>query len=462
MNVRSPWARLTLLAALAAAAGVLVGVAGPAAAATAPAPAKAGAASAARTPRVLAVRFDLEVNPVSQGFLFNRIHRAAREGYDAVAVLLDTPGGLSESMRKIVQAELASPIPVIVYVTPEGARAASAGVWIGQAADLLAMAPQTNIGSSTPISSGGTNLASDLRRKVINDSAASLRGLAESHGRNAQWADDAVRKASNITAAEALKLHVVDRISPSLEQLLKDVDGSKTVPRGFVLHLAGASIDETRMGFFSQVLNFFIDPNLLSLLFLLGIAGIGFEIFHPGVVLPGVVGALALAISLFGVSVLPVSWAGFILVVLGAALLVADLHVMSHGAFTFGGLASLAVGAVMLFHDAPAPYHVSVPLVATLTVLIGGFWAFALSRAFKARRLPVTTGPEELRGEVGVVRPDGFVAVRGELWRAHRADDVPLHPGDRVEVDSLDEGLQLTVHPAADDSAPEERTVPTP
>lgn len=428
-----------LLAGLLAAACVLTG---------------AARAAAPPGPRVLAVHFDAEVNPVTQGYLDNRIKRAARERYDAMAILLETPGGLSESMRKIVQAELASPISVIVYVTPNGARAASAGVWIGQAADLLAMAPQTNIGSSTPISGNGANLDSDLRKKVINDSAASLRGLAESHGRNAKWADDAVRKASNITAAEALRLRVIDRVAPSLDQLLKDVEGAKTVPRGFVLHLAGATIDETRMGFLSRVLNFFIDPNLLSLLFLLGIAGIGFEVFHPGAIVPGVVGAVALAISLFGVSVLPVTWAGFILVLLGAALLVADLYVVSHGALTLGGLASLAVGAVVLFHDAPAPYDVSVPLVATATVLIGGFWMFALSRAFRARRLPVATGAEELRGEVAVVRPDGFVSVHGELWCVRRADGGPLLPGDRVEVDSLDDGLQLTVRPAPAGPAP--------
>ena len=432
---------------MAAAAGLLAPAVS-AAPAVPPAAAPAAAAPPlAAPPTVLAVHFDAEVNPVTEGFLTNRIRRANREGYSAVAILLDTPGGLSTSMRKIVQAELASKIPVIVYVTPGGARAASAGVWIGQAADVLAMAPQTNIGSSTPISGNGRNLETDLRRKVINDSAASLRGLAESHGRNAKWADAAVRKASNITAEEALRLNVIDRIAPSLAQLLVATDGVKTVPRGFTLQLAGARIDETRMGFFSRLLNFFIDPNLLSLLFLVGIAGIGFEIFHPGVIVPGVVGAVALAISLFGLSVLPVSWAGVLLVLLGAVFLVVDLHVPTHGALTGGGLASLAIGMVLLFHDAPAPYHVSVPLVATLTVLIGGFWAFALGKAFKARRLPVTVGPEELRHETGVVRPGGLVAVHGELWSARRADGAPLVPGEHVRVDSLDDGLVLTVHP---------------
>lgn len=443
---RRRWATAAVSAVLAAAA-LALGLAAPAGAARVAAPAPA------HTPRVLAIHFDAEVNPVTEGFVKSRIRRAAKQGYDAVAILLDTPGGLSESMRHIVQAELASPIPVIVYVTPSGARAASAGVWIGQAADLLAMAPSTNIGSSTPINGNGSNLGSDLRRKVINDSAASLRGLAKSHGRNAAWADKAVRVASNLTADEALRQHVVDRVAPSFADLLRSTDGYKTVPRGFTLHLAGATVDETRMGFFSRFLNTLIDPNILSLLFILGVAGIGFEVFHPGVVVPGVVGAVALAISLFGVSVLPVSWAGFLLFALGAVLLVADLHVVSHGALTAGGLASLAVGAVLLFHDAPAPYHVSVPLVVTVTVLIGGFWAFALSRSWKARRMPVTTGAEELRGEVGVVKPGGLVLVHGELWQARRADGGALRVGDRVAVDALDDRLRLTVHPL-DEGAP--------
>jgi membrane-bound serine protease (ClpP class) len=191
----------------------------------------AGAASgAAKQPRVLAIQFgpDLEVNPVTQDYLTNKLHKAERDGYDAAVILLDTPGGLSTSMKTIYTAELNAKIPVIVYVSPDGARAASAGVWIAQAADVLAMAPVTNIGSSTPINSGGTNLDSDLRRKVINDSAASLTALAAAHKRNTTWPALAVRKASNLTAAEALKMNVIDFVSPSLPKLLETLDGYKT------------------------------------------------------------------------------------------------------------------------------------------------------------------------------------------------------------------------------------------
>ncbi|HEY6015355.1 MAG TPA: nodulation protein NfeD [Gaiellaceae bacterium] len=405
------------------------------------APAHAGAA----TPRVLAVHFDAEVNPATQSYLNHQIDRAGKDGYSAVVILLDTPGGLSESMRKIVQAELRSKLPVVVYVSPAGARAASAGVWIGQAADILAMAPETNIGSSTPINQGGQNLGSDLRRKVVNDAAASLRALAKSHGRNVKWADRAVRQASNLTATEALAQNVIDLTAPTLPALLRTIDGRKTVPRGFVLHTAGAQVVEVKPGFLTRLLSTLIDPNIISLLFLAGIAGIGFEIFHPGVVLPGALGGVCLFTALFGLSVLPIAWSGMALVLLGIALLVVDLHVVSHGALTLSGLVSVAVGLVMLFHNAPSPYHVSIPLVVTLTGCIGGFWAFAIGKALAVRRKPALMGPTDVVGEHGEVRRDGLVFVRGELWRAHADDGAPLRPGDEVEVERVEDGLVLGV-----------------
>ena len=405
-------------------------------------------AAGAATPRVLAVHFEAEVNPVTQQWVNDRIDHASKAGYDAVVIVLDTPGGLSESMRKIYRKELSSPIPVIVYVAPPGARAASAGVWISQAADLLAMAPETNIGSSTPISGGGQDLDKDLRRKVVNDAAASLRSLAKNHGRNAAWADRAVRQASNLTAEEALRMNVIDMVAPTLPALLRKADGYKTVPRGFVLHLAGAQIDESRPGFLTRFLSTLIDPNIISLLFLAGIAGIGFEIFHPGVVLPGALGAVSLVTALYGFSVLPVSWSGFALILLGIGLLVIDAHVVSHGALTVSGLISLAVGMIMLFHTAPAPYHTSIPLVVTVTLMIGSFWAFAIAKAVQVRRRPVSVGPQTIVGERGQIRRDGFVFVHGELWRARSEE--PLQPGDEVEVEAIeDDGLVLDVRKVA-------------
>jgi membrane-bound serine protease (ClpP class) len=407
-----------------------------------------GAAAATSGPRVLAIRFgpDLEVNPVTQDYLTSRISRAAKDRYSAAVILLDTPGGLSTSMKKIYTAELEAKVPVIVYVSPDGARAASVGVWIAQAADVLAMAPTTNIGSSTPIDSSGQNLGSDLRRKVINDSAASLTALAATHKRNTKWPGLAVRKASNLTAQKALQMNVIDVIAPSLPALLVKLDGYRTKDpqRPFTLHLAGAHIDYATPGFLTRLLNTLIDPNLLSLLFLAGIAGIGFEIFHPGVVLPGALGGIALLTALFGFSVLPISWSGLALILLGVALLVIDAHVVSHGALTLTGLISLGVGMIMLFHNAPSPYHTSIPLVLSITVALGLFWAFALTKAVQVRRSPVTVGPLRVVGADAVVRTPGQVFVDGELWRARRSDGRALVPGEHVRVEAV-EGLELTV-----------------
>ncbi|MDX6452233.1 MAG: hypothetical protein QOH16_2282 [Gaiellaceae bacterium] len=401
------------------------------------------AGAAAAVPKVLAIHFGADVNPVTQDWLNHELSGAQSHGYAAAVIVLDTPGGLEESMRKIVQRELSLRIPVIVYVSPNGARAASAGVWISQAADVLAMAPQTNIGSSTPITGSGANIGSDLRRKVVNDAAASLRGLAKSHGRNATWADAAVRKASNLSAGEALQMHVIDLIAPSLPALLNTVDGRVTVPRHFTLHTANAEIVDVHPGFFTRFLSTLIDPNIVSLLFLAGLAGLGFELFHPGVVIPGAFGAICMVCALFGFSVLPLSWAGLMLVLLGAALLVIDAHVVTHGALTLSGLVAIAIGLITLFHKAPAPYNTNIWLIVTLTALVGGFWAFAISKAVAVRHAPVRVGPQQIVGMEGVARGEGQVFVRGELWRARSSES--LRPGDRVRVSGLD-NLTLDVH----------------
>jgi membrane-bound serine protease (ClpP class) len=404
--------------------------------------------SPAATPRVLAIHFggDLEVNPVTQGWVNHQLERAKDDGYTAAVILLDTPGGLSTSMRKIYQKELASPIPVIVYVAPDGARAASAGLWIAEAADVLAMAPQTNIGASTPIGVGGGDLDKDLRKKAVNDAAASVVALAKSHGRDAEFPERAVRQAASLSAPDALRQHVIDVIAPTLPALLRKLDGFRTKPKGYVLHLSGAEIDHVKPGFLTRLLNTLIDPNILSLLFLAGIAGIGYEIFHPGIVLPGALGAVALLTALFGFSVLPVSWAGVALILLAIALLVIDLHVTSHGALTVAGLICLAVGAIMLFQNAPAPYETSKPLIIGFAAGLGALWVFAIGKAWQVRSSPVQMDPQAIAGAVGEVRRDGLVFVNGELWQARSSRGDELRPGDRVRVEGLD-GLVLTVHP---------------
>ena len=401
---------------------------------------------ASSKPKVLVIHFPLEVNPVTSSYLDHQLHRAQNGHYDAAVIALDTPGGLSESMRTIVKNELALTIPVIVYVSPQGSRAASAGVWITQAADIAAMAPQTNIGSSTPIDSSGANLGSDLRRKVINDAVASLESLMRYHGRNVAWAEKAVKHAANVDDVTAKKINVVDVLAPTLPDLLNKIDGRTTVGKKLVLHTAGAQLVQVHPGFFTRLLNALIDPNLIPILFLAGLAGIGFEIFHPGVVLPGALGAVALVLALFGFAVLPISWAGLALLILGAALLVIDVHVVTHGALTVAGLLCIVVGSLFLFHNAPAPYgHVNVPFLIAFAVAIGSFWAFALSKAMQVRRRPVSVGPQTIVGEVGEVRRGGFVFVRGELWRARAADGEPLNPGDPIRVSAIDPELVLEV-----------------
>jgi membrane-bound serine protease (ClpP class) len=406
------------------------------------------ALAASGGPRVLAIHFGLEVNPVTSSYLDHQLSRAQDDRYNAAVIVLDTPGGLSESMRTIVKHELASKIPVIVYVSPGGARAASAGVWITEAADIAAMAPQTNIGSSTPIDSSGQNLGSDLRRKVINDAVASLKSLMRYHHRNVAWADAAVRRAENVDDVKARQINVVDVLAPTLPALLDKIDGRKTVGKNLTLHTAAARIVEVRPGFLTRLLNALIDPNLIPLLFLAGIAGIGFEIFHPGVVLPGALGAVCLLTALFGFAVLPISWAGLALLILGAALLVIDAHVTSHGALTVSGLVSIVVGSLMLFHNAPAPYdNVNTPLLVAFAGALGAFWAFALTKAVQVRRRPVSVGPQTIVGEIGEARRDDLVFVHGELWRARPAEGAPLRPGQRVRVAGVGPELVLEVEP---------------
>ena len=369
------------------------------------------AAGATSRPRVLAITFgpDLEINPVTQDYVTSQLTRAANDDYDAAVILLDTPGGLSTSMKTIYQAELNAQLPVIVYVSPVGSRAASAGVWVSEAADVLAMSPTSNIGSSTPIDSSGKNLGSDLRRKVIHDAVASLTALAAAHHRNTRWPAKAVRVASNLTAEQALQMNVIDFTAPTLPALLKTLDGyhTKYAQRPYTLHLAGAQIDTVKPGFFTRFLNTIINPNLISLLFLLGVVGLIFEVLHPGVVLPGALGAVCLVLALYGFSVLTPSWGGLALMLLGIALLVVDLHAPTHGVLTAGGLISLLFGLALLFQNEPGVYRVNLWLILGIGGAIGIFWVFATGKALAARRLPLETGVQTMVGQVAEVRGPG-------------------------------------------------------
>jgi membrane-bound serine protease (ClpP class) len=414
-------------------------------------------ARAADQPRVLAVEFENDINPVTADYLTGAIDQAKDDGYDAVVILMDTPGGLDSSMRDIIKKELESPVPVVVYVYPPGSRAASAGVFITMAADVAAMAPETNIGSSTPISEGGGNIPSDLRRKVINDAAAYIRSLAETHGRNADWAEKAVRQASNLTAQEALDMNVIEVVAPDLPTLLNDIDGMRVEPKGIVLHTAGAEITTIHMSLWKRILDTIIDPNIIVLLLSLGVLGITVELFNPGLIFPGTFGAISLIVAFFALQVLPVSAAGVLLMLLAAAFFAAEPFVMSHGALALAGAACFVVGSLMLFDPAGPHYQVSLWVALAIAGTLFLCVVFAVTKILQARRRPAVTGKDELVGQTGVVRralnPAGLVFIHGELWQA-RTEGEPLEPGTTVRVDDIEDGLVLDVSPAEPAPAP--------
>jgi membrane-bound serine protease (ClpP class) len=407
----------------------------------------------AAVPRVLAVEFENDVNPVTADYVIGEIDRANEEGFDAVVILLDTPGGLVKSMDEIVKRQLSSKVPVIVYVSPEGANAGSAGVFISQAGDVLAMAPQTTIGAATPISESG-NLPSDARRKAINFYSAKARALAGTHGRNAAWAASAVRTAASLSAREALRKDVIDLVSPTLPALLEEADGRTTVPKGIVLNTAGAEVTHVEMSFWKRILDTLIDPNIVALMLSLGALGIVVELWNPGLVFPGAFGGIALIMGLYGLSVLPVSAAGVLLMLLALGFFAAEPFVVSHGALALAGAVCFVFGALLLFDPAGPAYQVSLPVALAIAGTFALFALFVLTKLVQVRRKPVETGVSSMLGTEGVVRRDGYVLAHGELWRARAADGTELQPGERVVVEEVDDdGLVLTVRPEADEVA---------
>jgi membrane-bound serine protease (ClpP class) len=395
--------------------------------------------------QVLAVHLDNDINPVTQEYLEGAVDRAEDEGYQAVVVLLDTPGGLSSSMRGIVKRFLAARVPVIVYVSPPGSSADSAGAVIAMAADVAAMAPQTNIGSSTPVSLEGEDISEDLRRKVVNDAAAYTAELAREHDRNARAARLMVTEAANYGAREALEIGLVDVIAPNLPTLLNRIDGTTTTPKNLTLDTAGARIENVEMSFWQKARDLLVDPNLIALMLSIGLIGIVVELWNPGLVFPGTVGAISLILGLYGLQILPVSLAGLLLMVLAAAFFVAEAFVPTHGALTVGGGVLFVLGSLMLFDPAGEAYQVSLPvavgIAGTLMLLLG----FALSRVVRVSRRAPEVGVHGLVGAEGIVRPGGLVAVTGELWRARAEDESPLVPGERVRVVRVEDDLRLVV-----------------
>jgi membrane-bound serine protease (ClpP class) len=396
-------------------------------------------------PRVLAVHLDNDINPVTQEYIENEVDRAEGGDYAAMVLVLDTPGGLGSSMRGIVKRFLASTVPVVVYVAPSGSSADSAGAVITMASDLAAMAPQTNIGSSTPISLNGQDISKDLRRKIVNDAAAYVGELAREHDRNVEAARKMVTVASNYGAREAKRIGLVEVIAPSLPALLDEIDGTKTVPKGLVLHTAGAQVENVEMSFWQRARDFLVDPNLIALMLSIGLIGIVVELWNPGLIFPGTVGAISLILGLYGLQVLPVSLAGLLLMLLAAGFFVADAFLPTHGAATAAGAILFVLGALMLFDPAGDAYQVSLPVAVAIAGTLALLLGFALTRVLRAARNPVAVGTQGLVGDEGIVRREGLVQINGELWQAHTDDGSPLVPGDHVKVERVEEGLQLVV-----------------
>ena len=396
------------------------------------------------------VRAEGVINPVMAEFIITNIERAERRGAAAVVIELDTPGGLDLSMREIVKKELGSAVPVIVYVSPPGSRAASAGVFITYAAHLAAMAPGTNIGSAHPVAMGGGKMDKTMLEKVENDAAAYIRGIALKRKRNARWAEAAVRKSANVTAEEAARLRVIDLLASSRADLLDKANGRRVEVRGgaAVLRTRGAAVVEVRMGLRERVLRAISNPNVAYVLMMVGILGLYFELSNPGAVLPGVVGALSLVLAFYALHTLDINYAGLILIGLAVVFFIVELNVVSYGLLTLAGLVSLVLGSLMLFNS-PLPFMRLSPMVmAPAIVFMAGFVAFTMYMAVHLQRKRSVAGAEGLVGlEARVVEPvrpgrRGKVFVNGEYWDAR--SEVELERDEVVEVRGM-KGLVLEV-----------------
>ena len=441
--------------------GLLVVAAATAAAGLAVAALAATALAAESGPRVLVAEFENDVNPVTQEFLLDAIDRADEDGYAAVVIEMDTPGGLSSSMRGIVKGILAADVPVVVYVAPPGASADSAGAVIGMAADVLAMAPQTNIGSSTPVSIGGEDISRDLRRKIVNDAAAYIGELAREHGRNVQVAREMVTKATNLGAREALRRDVIDVVATDYADLFRQIDGERTEPKGLTISVpASTRIERVELSVWKRLLDLLIDPNIIALMLSVGLIGIVVELWNPGLVFPGTVGAISLIVGLYGLQVLPISAAGLLLMVLAAAFFVAEAFIVSHGALAVAGAVMFTIGALMLFDPAGDAYQVSLPVALAIAGTLALLFGLALTKAAQVRRVPVAVGSHRLVGEAAAVRGENLVFVDGELWHAHTADGSPLVAGQHVLIEGIEpDTLELVVgSPVPAHPIPVERT----
>jgi membrane-bound serine protease (ClpP class) len=395
------------------------------------------------------LKADGDVNPVMSRYIDRGIDQAEDANAVAVVIELDTPGGLVTSMEEIVKRIEEDRIPVIVYVTPKGAKAASAGTFITMAANIAAMAPSTRIGAASPVGAGGEDIEGTLGKKVTEDAVAFAKSIANYRGRNAEWAEQAVREAVSATETEAVELNVVDLIADDLPSLLEAVDSREVqlVDRSVALATRDAEVVHNNMNLAERFLDLISDPNITFLLLSLGSIALFYEIVNPGQIFPGVFGAIALIVAFFSLSVLPFNWAGVILIFLAFGLLIAEIFVTSGGILAIGGVVALVLGGLLLTWGNPPEFQVNRWLIYGIAAAAGAFFLFVVTSIIRIRRQPAVTGVNTLIGRRGVARspldPSGMVFVDGEHWSA-TLEDGSAEEGEEVVVTAI-EGLKLMV-----------------
>jgi len=375
--------------------------------------------------QVISIKIDGAINPVVASFIHRSIEKAGNEQAVCVLIHLNTPGGLLKSTRIIVGDILESRVPVIVYVSPSGAHAGSAGVFITLAADIAAMAPGTNIGAAHPITLQGTT-DSVMNSKSTNDAAAFIRTIAEYRKRNLQWAEDAVRQSVAITANEALQQKIIDLIALNDQDLLNQVEGKRIVRDSisFQIHTRGVAVQTLEMGFTEKLLNIISDPDVAYILLMLGLLGLLFELFNPGIIFPGIIGFISLVLAFYALNTLPVNYAGLALIVFGVILLLLEIKIVTHGMLAIGGITSLLIGSLMLIRPGSGleVMRISRILIISTVAVTAGFFLFVIGMGLKAQRRKPVTGAESMIGETAVafdeLNPSGQVIIRGEIWNA--------------------------------------------
>lgn len=401
---------------------------------------------------ILVLTVDGVIHPPHAEYVIKGIKKAHEIKAEAIVIQLDTPGGLDTSMREIVKEILNSHIPVIVYVSPKGARAASAGAFITLSAHIAAMAPGTNIGAAHPVAMGGEKMDKTMNEKVTNDAVAYIKSIAQQRVRNVEWAELAVRKSISSTETEALKKGVIDMISDDLQSLVKEINGKrvKTVVGEKTLSTKDVKINEMKMNFRERLLNFLSNPNIAYILLMIGIYGIIFELSNPGAIFPGVIGAISLLLAFYSLQTLPINYAGAGLILLGIILFILELKFTSYGLLTLGGIICFVLGSIMLFDTANPLFKLSLSVIIPVTIVTALFFVLLLRLAYKAHKRKPVTGVEELIGLKGVAKTDidrrsGMVMVHGELWQAISEKEIKKE--EEIIVEEI-RGLTLKVRKA--------------